>query len=111
MPPTRVRTDVPVERCIDENIHYYARASWFERVADHLADLDAMVEDRRADIDRAKRYASQRVLMPRLPRRHDGRILKSRKRRLPFGRTPDIHADVGTREQRTEPGEDRKSVV
>ncbi len=95
--------DVLVVGRMDEDRDVDRLAVGGERVARHLADVEAPVVDRRADAERAQRGRLQHELPARLVR-DDRRIVEREEERLALARLARLEADVVAREQRAEPG-------
>jgi hypothetical protein len=96
MPPARIGADILVERRGHEHLHRHAGAVLVEREADHLTDLHAPVENRRADVYRPERVAMQDELMALLVAGNGRRRFETDKVFLGVGRMAGIRADVGT---------------
>ena len=95
--------DVLVVRRVDEDRDVDRLAVGSERVAGHLAHVEAPVVDRRADAERAQRRGLQHELPPRLVR-DDRRLVEREEQRLALARLARLEADVVAGEQRAQSG-------
>jgi hypothetical protein len=94
MPPARALADILVVRRADEDRHLDAPSVFIQVESGDLPDLDAAIEDRRADIDRAQAVAVQRVQGALLVARHLRRLFQAGEFVLGFFRLAGIDADV-----------------